>query len=155
MYLDFAKAFDKVPHLRLIQKCKGLGIGGKVLAWIKEWLTNRSQRVVLNGKCSEWKKIVSGVPQGSVLGPTLFLIFINDIDCAVETAGAIIKKFADDTKCYMVVESEEEKRKFQSMLDSLEDWEVFGRWLLTLTNAMFYILGRRILNTTTDGVKVS
>ena len=122
VYLDFAKAFDKVPHLRLIQKCKGRGIGGKVLAWIKEWLTNRSQRVVLNGKCSEWKKVVSGVPQGSVLGPTLFLIFINDIDCAVETAGAIIKKFADDTKCYMVVESEEEKRKFQSMLDSLEDW---------------------------------
>ena len=93
-----------------------------MLAWIKEWLTNRSQRVVLNGKCSEWKKVVSGVSQGSVLGPTLFLIFINDIDCAVETAGAIIKKFADDTKCFMVVENEEEKQKFQSMLDSLEDW---------------------------------
>ena len=122
VYLDFAKAFDKVPHRRLIKKCEGLGISGKVLCWIREWLSERRQRVVLNGKCSEWKEVVSGVPQGSVLGPTLFLIFINDIDCASETAGAIIKKFADDTKCFMVVESEEDRRRFQSMLDSLSDW---------------------------------
>ena len=67
LYLDFAKAFDKVPHARLIAKCKGLGIDGKVLSWIKEWLSGRQQRVILNGKYSEWGDVLSGVPQGSVL----------------------------------------------------------------------------------------
>ena len=122
VYIEFAKAFDKVPHVRLLRKCEGLGIRGNILSWIQEWLTDRRQRVVLNGKCSTWKEVVSGVPQGSVLGPTLFLIFINDIDGPAEIAGAIIKKFADDTKCFMVVDNEEERERFQNMLDNLADW---------------------------------
>ena len=103
-------------------KCQGLGIRGKVLAWVAEWLRDRSQRVVLNGKASAWGTVISGVPQGSVLGPTLFLIFINDLDIAAEITGAMVKKFADDTKCYMVVETEEDRIRFQGMLNSLEDW---------------------------------
>ena len=98
LYMDFTKAFDKVPIRRLLSKCHGLGIRGKLLAWVEEWLTGRSQRVVLNGKESEWGPIKSGVVQGSVLGPCLFLMFINDIDQAVEGVGGMIKKFADDTK---------------------------------------------------------
>ena len=122
VYLDFAKAFDKVPIRRLIGKCQGLGIGGKVLAWVEEWLTGRQQRVVLNGQCSTWEDVLSGVPQGSVLGPTLFLIYINDIDRAVSVTGSVLAKFADDTKWAMVVETEEDRKVFQQGLDALMEW---------------------------------
>ena len=77
---------------------------------------------MLNGKCSQWREVVARVPQGSVQGPTLFLIFINDIDTATEATGALIIKFGDDTKCYMVVETEEDRAKFQTMLNNLAEW---------------------------------
>ena len=94
IYLDFAKAFDKVPYMRLAQKLKTHGMEGDILRWIQEWLHGRSQRVVLNGQKSWVVSVSSGVPQHSVLGLVLFSVFINDID---EGFCSRILKFADDT----------------------------------------------------------
>ena len=142
LYLDFAKAFDKVPHKRLLQKCKGVGLDGKLLEWIKVWLSGRKQRVVLNGSASEWSDVLSGVPQGSVLGPTLFLIYINDIDLAVDVTGSVILKFADDTKIAMVVETEEQKDEMQGAITRLMKWSDEWQMLFNLDKCHVMHLGR-------------
>jgi hypothetical protein len=125
IFLDFAKAFDKVPTRRLLEKVKAVGIGGRVLAWIEKWLTDRKQRVVLQGESSEWGPVKSGVPQGSVLGPILFLIFIRDIDTAAGQ-NTLIKKFADDTKAAGRADNQEETGELQGVLDNMEAWA--ARW---------------------------
>ena len=121
IYLDFAKAFDKVPRQRLIKKIRANGVRGPILRWINEWLTGRRQRVVLNGKFSSWEEVLSGVPQGSVLGPLLFLIFINDLDGSA--AGCdILRKFADDTKLGKQIRTHQHNIELQEALNRLLEW---------------------------------
>ena len=105
IYCDFVKAFDKVPHRRLLEKLASYGIGQKYLHWIREFLNNRQQRVVINGEKSAWKDVISGVPQGSVLGPVLFVIFINDLpDCLAHDSE--IYMYADDSKIFGQVQDQ-------------------------------------------------
>lgn len=119
IYLDFAKAFDSVPHKRLLLKLEGYGVGGRVLGWIKDFLMGRRQRVMIAGEASRWAEVVSGVPQGSVLGPVLFVCYINDMP---ETISSMIYMYADDTKIAGRVDNEEEVKILQSDLDKLVDW---------------------------------
>ena len=99
--LDISKAFDKVWHDVLLFKLKTYGVEGDLHLLVKNYLKNRKQRVVLNGQTSEWRKINSGVPQGSVLGPLLFLIYINDLPDGITSIGKI---FADDTSLFSNVQ---------------------------------------------------
>ena len=116
---ELTKLVDRGASVDAVEKCRGLGIEGNILEWIKSWLSGKKQRVVVNGQASSWGQVLSGVPQGSVLGPTLFLIYINDIDNAVDVTGSVLKKFADDTKWAMVVETEQDRQLFQRGLDNL------------------------------------
>lgn len=123
MYLDFSRAFDKVPHRRLLMKVQSLGIRGNMAGWIEAWLDDRQQRTVLNGRFSDWKDVTSGVPQGSVLGPCLFIIYINDIEAAIDTI-MLVKKFADDTKACGVADKLEDCENLQEQVDKLYQWSM-------------------------------
>ena len=121
--MDFSKAFDKVSHARLIYKLGWYGIRGSALAWIKEFLAGRTQKVVLDGEESPSSPVISGVPQGSVLGPILFLVFINDLPDSIKST---VRLFADDTIAYRVVASNEDCARLQKDLDEMVEWE--RRW---------------------------
>ena len=125
IYLDIQKAFDTVPYNRLLLKLEKMGISGNILKWIKCFLSDRQQRVSFNGTASEWRKVTSGVPQGSVLGPLLFILYINDLPELVKTH---CKLFADDAKIYKEISSIKDLEDIQDDLYELCKWT--AKWLL-------------------------
>ena len=108
-----------MPHVRLLAKLEAIGIKGRLLGWIKEWLTGRKQRVVINGMASDWEEVLSGIPQGSILGPLLFIIFINDLELGIKNN---ILKFADDTKLFGGTGTRENIEKLRMDLLELYNW---------------------------------
>ena len=123
IYLDYSKAFDSVPHERLMAKLGSYGIDLKVQRWIRNFLLDRTQRVVVNGVQSQAAQVTSGVPQGSFLGPILFLVFINDISDGVLNT---LKLFVDDSKIYKTTRSHQDALELQNDLDCLMSWS--DRW---------------------------
>ena len=119
VFLDFRKAFDTVPHKRLLDKLKHYGINGQILNWTKSFLTGRQQRVKLRGTASEWSQVTSGIPQGSVLGPTLFIIFINSLPNNIKSQ---IFLFADDAKIFREIVTPQDHNILQEDLNKLHDW---------------------------------
>lgn len=116
-FLDLSKAFDSVPHERLLLKLNRYGIDGQLHLWFRNFLTNRKQRVLIRGSYSDWSPVTSGVPQGSILGPVMFLIYGNDIpDIITSTA----KLFADDTKIYRQINNVEDSIALQIDLTTLD-----------------------------------
>ena len=120
-FLDFSKAFDSVSQPHLISKLDQIEIKGPLLQWFTSYLDNRVQRVVINGRNSEWLPVTLGNPQGSVLGPALFVIFINDMPCSVSQCSTLAL-FADDAKCFCSIRSASDCVLFQGDIDNLVEW---------------------------------
>ena len=118
--LDFSKAFDKVPHLRLLHKLDFYGVRSNTLNWIKAFLSYRQQQVLLDGVQSSQADVLSGVPRGTVLGPLLFLAFNNDMP---EVTTSDTRLFADDGLLYREINTETDSEELQNDLDALEEWE--------------------------------
>ena len=120
IYLDYSKAFDRVNHAILLAKLEKLGIKGKVLNWIKDFLSGRYQTVTVDGEKSNFELVKSGVPQGTVLGPILFIIYVADLQSQV--IHCKVRTFADDTKLQKSVDSEESAAEMQEDLQRVVEW---------------------------------
>lgn len=135
--LDFSKAFDTVPHRRLINKLRLYGLEGVTVNWIQAFLSNRRQLVVCDGTKSVYTKVTSGVPQGTVLGPLLFLLHINDLPAVVDP-GTTVRLFADDALIYRTIHSIEDQVTLQQDLSRLQEWA--ATWGMVFNASKCYMM---------------
>ena len=149
IYCDFMKAFDKVPHNRLLYKLQNYGISGKILGWITSFLTGRTQQVKINGATSGNAPVTSGIPQGSVLGPILFVIYINDLPEVVDK-NSYVYLFADDTKVFRQIKTLYDKVILQNDIKNLLVWS--SKWLLKFHPDKCVSMGVGYSPGTEDGV---
>jgi len=152
IYLDYAKAFDSVVHCKLLSKLDCYGVDGMLLAWISNFLIGRTQFVRIAGVCSTVCTVISGVPQGSVLGPVLFIVYVNDL-CDLVPCGVTIKLFADDAKLYSVLSDSSTPDCLQSCLTAISDWS--DHWQLKLSPtkcSVLHVSPLRMRNVSTDFV---
>ena len=137
IYLDFRKAFDKVPHPELLHKLRNNGISGTLLKWFSNYLMNRKQLVSINGNHSTILPVSSGVPQGSILGPLLFLVYINDLPQYVDNCKVFL--FADDTKCCHQIRSFfSDISDLQASINRLSDWSM--KWGLHFNDSKCVVM---------------
>ena len=129
IYFDFSKAFDSVPHTRLLSKLQAYGVSGQLLKWFGSFLRGRRQCVKINSVLSSWLQVTSGIPQGSVLGPLLFALYINELPSLVSSQ---LLMFADDIKLYRHIRSPIDCRILQTDINILLDWS--NHWLLSHTS---------------------
>jgi len=138
IYMDFMKAFDKVPHDHLLHKLQNLGIHHKILLWLRDFLKDRSQVVSYNNCMSSSVEVRSGVPQGTVVGPSSFLTFVNDLP---DEVSSLIYMFADDTKLYKGISTNTDRQQLQSDIDKLVMWSTRWRLLFNLDKCKVMTLG--------------
>ena len=137
MILDFSKAFDTVPHQRMINKMEHYGIKGNIHRWVSSWLTQQHQRVCVDGEESSNKPVRSGIPQGTVLGPLCFLVYINDMEKSISRTSTL-RLFADDSLLYRPVNTTNDGKRLQENLTELIKWA--EKWQMTFHPAKCYIL---------------
>jgi len=136
-YIDYSKAFDMVSHSKLLHKLSCFGIYGDLLRWIGEFLNNRTQCVRVGSAISSPKQLISGVVQGSVLGPLLFLLYVDDV-VKLFSSSVLCKMYADDVKLYSVIQTEQDASELQSSLDALVAWS--DQWQLTISSKKSAVL---------------
>ena len=122
VFFDFRKAFDSVPHEPLISKLHHTSLHPHIVRWVQCYLTDRSQRVVINGSESDVVKVISGVPQGSVLGPLLFFIYVNDLCNITLTHGSKVTMYVDDLVLYKVIDTESALSCLQEDINNIVQW---------------------------------
>ena len=141
MPLDFKTAFDSVPHCRMMKKFSGYEICGNLLRWISNFIKHRQQRIVINGVCSDWINVKSGVPQGSVLRPLLFLLYLNDIP---DTISCSLKLFADDVKMSSSIQHPSDLVHLQHNIDLLNCWSQKWQLYLNISKCKFLSIGNSL-----------
>ena len=142
IYLDFKKAFDSVSHELLIHKLKSYNISDSMITWLSSFLNNRRQSVRINGSTSSWTSVTSWVPQGSILGPLMFLLFVNDIP---QITSSNIILFADDTKLWGLIKSIDDVNILQEDLEKIIEWCQKWKLHLNVKKCKYMAIGRNKL----------